>query len=89
MLSFMDFEIVVLGESFTAGRTLEGAWGVEEVDVLMKVDVVFLRGVGITLRAFIRLLSGVSVHVNADFSLVMEQFGTLRTMSSFGAFGRH
>ena len=72
MLTQVDAKIVVLGESFGAGGALKRARSIEEVDVLVEVDVVLLGGTVITLWAFVRFLSCVGAHVNANFGLVSE-----------------
>ena len=68
----MDTEVVILGEGLGADVALKRAWSIEEVDMLVEADVVFLSGAVVTLGAFVGFLSCVNSHVNADFGLITE-----------------
>ena len=89
VLACVNAEVVVLGEGFGTDSALKRAWSIEEVDMLVKVDVVFLAGMVIALWALVWFLSSVGMHVNAYFGLVTEQFGALRTFGGLRSFGGH
>ena len=89
VLAHVDTEVVVLSEGFGADGALKRAWSIEEVDVLMEADIIFLGGAVIALQAFVRLFSSMGSHVNTDFGLISEQFRTYEAAGGFWTFGRH
>ena len=89
VLTRVDTEVVILGESLGADVALKRARSIEEVDMLVEVDVILLGGAVITLRTLVGFLSCMNSHVNADFSLITEQFGAYGTTSGLRAFDRH
>ena len=72
MLACVDTKVVVLGEGFGADVALKRAWSIEEVDMLVEADVVFLSGTVVALRALVGFLPCMDAHVDAHFGLVSE-----------------
>ena len=89
VLTCVDTEVVILGEGFGADIALKRAWSIEEVDVLVEADIIFLGGAVVALGALVGLLSCMGAHVDAHFGLVSEQLGAYGTAGGLGAFDRH
>ena len=68
----MDAKVVILGEGFGADVTLKRSWSIEEVDVLVELDIIFLGGMIVALGTFVGFLSCVSAYVDAHLSLIAE-----------------